>query len=82
MVDVVARWTALIARYNAKKGARYTVPAAVARFAAFNGVPRARRQSMAGRFYPESSQIPMEKVSRRGFRETSVTFEHGGDVPR
>jgi pimeloyl-ACP methyl ester carboxylesterase len=65
MVDVVARWTALIARHNAKKGAPYTVPSAVARFAAFNGVPRTRRQSMAGRFYPESSQIPMEKVSRR-----------------
>jgi pimeloyl-ACP methyl ester carboxylesterase len=65
MVDVVAKWTALAARHNAKKGGPYTVPAAVARFAFFNGVPRARRESMVGRLYPESSQILMEKVSRR-----------------
>ncbi len=65
MVDVVAWPTALIARRNAKKGAPYTMSLWVARFVIFNGVPRARRRLMASRFYAESSQIPMERVSRR-----------------
>jgi pimeloyl-ACP methyl ester carboxylesterase len=73
MVDVVARPTALVARRNAKKDAPYTMPPTVARFLFFNGVPRARRRSMAGRLYPESSRIPVERVSRRDMPD---------DVPR
>jgi pimeloyl-ACP methyl ester carboxylesterase len=65
MVDVVARPTAVIARRNARKGTPYKMPPAVARFVFFNGVPRARLPFTAGRLYPESSRIPMEKVSRR-----------------
>jgi pimeloyl-ACP methyl ester carboxylesterase len=73
MVDVVARHTAFAIRRNAKKREPYIVPPVVARFIFFNGVPRARRRSMAGRLYPESSQIPIEKVSLRNMP---------GDVPR
>jgi pimeloyl-ACP methyl ester carboxylesterase len=69
MVDVVARPAALVARRNAKKDAPYTIPPAIARLMFFNGVPRARRQLMAGRLYPESSRIPMERVSRRNMPE-------------
>jgi pimeloyl-ACP methyl ester carboxylesterase len=65
MVDVVARLMAPVARRNAKNEAPYTVPPAVARFMFFNGVPRARRRPIAGRLYPESSRVPMERVSRR-----------------
>ncbi|MDT5015551.1 MAG: hypothetical protein QOD39_1711, partial [Mycobacterium sp.] len=73
MVDVVARVTALVARYNARKNAPYTMPAAIARLMLFNGVPRARRRLVAGRLYPESSRIPMERVTRRNMP---------ADVPR
>jgi len=73
MVDVVARHTAFTIRHNARKGGPYTVPPAVARFMFFNGVSGARRRSMTGRLYPESSQIPVEKASHR---------QMPGDVPR
>ena len=73
MVDVLSRPTAVIARHNAKKAAPYTVPPAVARFGFFNGVSRKQCRWMTGRFYPESSQIPTEKVSRRNMPQ---------DVPR
>jgi pimeloyl-ACP methyl ester carboxylesterase len=73
MVDVVAGPIALIARRSAKKGGPYEVPPIAPRFMFLNGVPRARRRFMAGRLYPESSQLPVEKVSRRGMP---------GDVPR
>jgi hypothetical protein len=64
MVDVVSRPVAVIARRNAKKGAPYELGHVIPRFAVHNGVPRARRRFMDGRLYPESSQIPVEKVSR------------------
>ena len=73
MADVVSRPVAVIARRNAKKGAPYELGHVIPRFAMHNGVPRARRRFMAGRLYPESSQIPVEKVSRRDMPE---------DVPR
>jgi pimeloyl-ACP methyl ester carboxylesterase len=65
MVDVVAGPIAMIARRNGKKGAPKKLPPLAARFVFFNGVPRARRRFMAGRLYPDSSRIPMEKVQRR-----------------
>jgi pimeloyl-ACP methyl ester carboxylesterase len=65
MVDVVAGPIALIARRSAKKGAPKELGKGIANFVFFNGVPRARRQFMAGRLYPDSSRIPAEKVSRR-----------------
>jgi pimeloyl-ACP methyl ester carboxylesterase len=70
LVDAVAGPTALVARRNAKKAVPYTMPPMVATFIFFNRVPRARRRSMAGRLYPESSRIPLEKVSRRGMPES------------
>jgi pimeloyl-ACP methyl ester carboxylesterase len=66
MVDVISVLMAVIARRNAKKGGPYEVPPIAPRFMFLNGVPRARRRFMAGRLYPESSQLPVEKVSRRG----------------
>jgi hypothetical protein len=65
-VDVIARPVAMIARRHARKGAPYEAGAIMARFMSLNGVPRARRRFMAGRLHPESSQIPVETVSRRG----------------
>jgi pimeloyl-ACP methyl ester carboxylesterase len=73
MVDVISVLMAVIARRNAKKGGPYEVPPIAPRFMFLNGVPRARRRFMAGRLHPESSQLPVEKVSRRGMP---------GDVPR
>ena len=64
MVDVIARPVAMIARRNARKGAPNEIGPVLARFAFLNGVPRARRRFMAGRLHPESSQIPVETVSR------------------
>jgi pimeloyl-ACP methyl ester carboxylesterase len=64
MVDVVAGPIAMIARRNGKKGAPKKLPPLAATFVFFNGVPRARRRFMAGRLYPDSSRIPMEKVRR------------------
>jgi pimeloyl-ACP methyl ester carboxylesterase len=65
MVDVIARPVAMIARRNARKRGPYEAGPILARFAFLNGVPRARRRFMAGRLYPESSQMPVEAVSRR-----------------
>jgi pimeloyl-ACP methyl ester carboxylesterase len=73
MADVVRNPVAMLARRNAKKSVPYTVPSVLARHVFSNGIPRARRRLMAGRIYPESPRIPMEKVSRRGLPE---------DVPR
>jgi pimeloyl-ACP methyl ester carboxylesterase len=73
MVDVISVLMAVIARRNAKRGGPYEVPPIAPRFMFLNGVPRARRRFMAGRLHPESSQLPVEKVSRRGMP---------GDVPR
>ena len=64
MVDVVAGPIALIARRSAKKGAPKELGRGIANFVFFNGVPRARRQFMAGRLYRDSSRIPAERVSR------------------
>jgi pimeloyl-ACP methyl ester carboxylesterase len=69
LADVVSRPVAVIARRNAKKGAPYELGHVIPRFAMHNGVPRARRRFMAGRLYPEPSQIPVEKVSRRDMPE-------------
>jgi pimeloyl-ACP methyl ester carboxylesterase len=66
MVDVVAPLTAMIARRKAKKDVPYTVPALSARLFFLNGATRARRRFMAGRLYPESNRIFLEKVSRPG----------------
>jgi pimeloyl-ACP methyl ester carboxylesterase len=66
MVDVVARLTAMIARRNAKKDAPYTVPPLLARLFFFNGATRKQRRFMAGRLYPESNRIFLERVTRRG----------------
>jgi pimeloyl-ACP methyl ester carboxylesterase len=65
MVDVVSVPMAVIARRNAKKGGPYELPSLAPRFMFLNGVPSARRRFIAGRLHPESSQIPVEKVSRR-----------------
>jgi pimeloyl-ACP methyl ester carboxylesterase len=73
MVDVISVLMAVIARRNAKRGGPYEVPPIAPRFMFLNGVPRARRRFMAGRLHSESSQLPVEKVSRRGMP---------GDVPR
>jgi pimeloyl-ACP methyl ester carboxylesterase len=73
MVDVVGRPVAATARRNAGKGGPYELPSIAPRFMFLNGVPRARRRFMAGRLHPESSQIPVEKVTRRGMPD---------DVPR
>jgi len=64
MVDVLAAPVAFIARRNAKSGAPYQFPRFAVRFMFLNGVPRGRRRFMAGRLHPESSQIPVERVSR------------------
>jgi pimeloyl-ACP methyl ester carboxylesterase len=73
MVDVVSRPMALVARRNGKKGAPYNFPPRAVRFFFLNGVPRRRRGFMDRRLQPESSQIPLERVSRRGMPD---------DVPR
>jgi hypothetical protein len=73
MVDVVSSPVAFIARRNAKKGAPYRFPRFAVRFMFLNGVPRDRRRYMARRLYAESSQIPVEHVSRG---------EMPADVPR
>lgn len=72
MVDVMSAPMSVIARRNARKGVPYELPPLAPRFMFLNGVPRARRRFMAGRLYPESSQLPVEKASRRGMP---------GDVP-
>ena len=64
MVDTLTGLVAVIARRNAKKGAPSKVPPVVPRLVFFNGVPRARRKFMAGRLYPDSTRIPVERVSR------------------
>jgi pimeloyl-ACP methyl ester carboxylesterase len=66
MVDALSGPLALGARRSAKKGAPYEWPPLVPSFLFLNGVPRARRQFMAGRLCPDSSRITVEKVSRRG----------------
>jgi pimeloyl-ACP methyl ester carboxylesterase len=73
MVDVMSALVSVIARRNARKGGPYQLPPIAPRFMFLNGVPRARRRFMVGRLYPESSQLPVEKVSHRGVP---------GDVPR
>jgi pimeloyl-ACP methyl ester carboxylesterase len=65
MVDVVGRHTALMARRNGRKGDPYEWPPLLPNLLVLNGVRRRRRRFMAGRMYPESSRIPLEKVSRR-----------------
>jgi pimeloyl-ACP methyl ester carboxylesterase len=66
MVDAVGRHTAWTARRNARKGAEYEWPPLLPNLLIFNGVPRRRRRFMAGRMHPESTRIPLEKVTRRG----------------
>jgi pimeloyl-ACP methyl ester carboxylesterase len=73
MVDALSVPLALGARRSAKKGGPYEWPPLVPSFVFLNGVPRARRRFMDGRLYPESSRIPVEKVSRVGMPD---------DVPR
>lgn len=65
MVDVVSLPMAVIARRNAKKGGPYVLPSIAPRFLFLNGVPRARRRFMSGRLHPESSRLPVERVTRR-----------------
>jgi pimeloyl-ACP methyl ester carboxylesterase len=65
MVDVVGRHTAMMARRNGRKGSPYEWPPLLPNLLVLNGVPRRRRRFMACRMYPESSRIPLEKVSRR-----------------
>jgi pimeloyl-ACP methyl ester carboxylesterase len=65
MVDVVAPFTAAISRRNARKDAPYTVHPLLARLFFLNGATRARRRFMAGRLYPESNRVFLERVSRR-----------------
>jgi pimeloyl-ACP methyl ester carboxylesterase len=73
MVDVINRPMALVARRNANKGASYELPPLLGNYLFLNRVPRSRRRFMDGRLCPESSRIPLEKVSRRGMPH---------DVPR
>jgi pimeloyl-ACP methyl ester carboxylesterase len=73
MVDVVSRLVASIARRKNKKGVPYEVSPLAAKVAFLNGVPR-RRRSMAGRLYPESSRIFLEKVSRRDMPDVPRTW--------
>ena len=73
MVDVVSRPVAMVARRNAKKHGPYEFPPRAAKLLVLNGVSRNRRRFMSGRWCPESSQIPLEKVSRLGLPD---------DVPR
>jgi pimeloyl-ACP methyl ester carboxylesterase len=70
MVEVLSRPLALASRRNARKGRPYTFPRLVARFIFLNGVPRRRRLFMRGRLYPESPQVMVEKVSRRGMPDS------------
>lgn len=74
MVDVVSPLVASIARRKNKKGVPYEVSPLAAKVAFLNGVPRRRRRSMAGRLYPESSRIFLEKVSRRDMPDVPRTW--------
>jgi pimeloyl-ACP methyl ester carboxylesterase len=74
MVDVVSPFVASIARRKNKKGVPYEVSQLAAKVAFLNGVPRRRRRSMAGRLYPESSRIFLEKVSRRDMPDVPRTW--------
>jgi pimeloyl-ACP methyl ester carboxylesterase len=74
MVDVVSRLVASIARRKNKKGVPYEVSPLAAKVAFLNGVPRKRRRSMAGRLYPESSRIFLEKVTRRDMPDIPRTW--------
>jgi pimeloyl-ACP methyl ester carboxylesterase len=66
MVDALSGPLALGAWWSAKKGGPYKWPPKAANFGFLNGVPRARRRFMDSRLYPESSRIPVEKVTRLG----------------
>jgi pimeloyl-ACP methyl ester carboxylesterase len=74
MVDVVSRLVASIARRKNKKGVPYEISPLAAKVAFLNGVPRKRRRSMAGRLYPESSRIFLEKVTRRDMPDIPRTW--------
>jgi pimeloyl-ACP methyl ester carboxylesterase len=65
-VDVMVWPYTVTFRRNAKNGVPNAVPAGSPRLVFFNGAPRSRRRFMAGRLYPDASQVLMEKVSRRG----------------
>jgi pimeloyl-ACP methyl ester carboxylesterase len=73
MVDVISRPMGLVARRNGKKGDPYEWPRLLANYFFLNGVSRRRRHFMDGRLYPESSQVPLGKVSRHGMPD---------DIPR
>jgi pimeloyl-ACP methyl ester carboxylesterase len=63
MVDVMSRSTALIARGQACKGDSYVLPRWMARVGLVDNA--SQMAFIAGRLYPESSRIPLEKVAKR-----------------
>jgi pimeloyl-ACP methyl ester carboxylesterase len=73
VADTLAGPLAGLARRGAKRGTPGELNPAMARFAFFNGMPRAQRRFIAGRLCAESARIPAENVSRRGMPD---------DVPR
>jgi pimeloyl-ACP methyl ester carboxylesterase len=92
LVDTLTGPWALTARRNAKKGGLSKTPAIGVRLTYLNGVPRARRNFIAGKVYPESARMLAEKVSRQGMpdevprtwilttrdRALSVKLQHKG----
>ena len=73
LVDTLTGPFARLARRGAKKGALAGTPAALARFGFFNGMSPAQRQFMAGKLCADSTNVLVEKVSRKGMPN---------DVPR
>ncbi len=73
LMDSLPWLLARIARRFVSSGVPRETPTLLARFAYLNGIPSHRRRFMAGKLYPESLRVLVEKVSRRGMPE---------DIPR
>jgi pimeloyl-ACP methyl ester carboxylesterase len=73
IVDTLSGPLAWFTRRGAKNGKPMKVPLAAARFAFCNGMTRQQRRFTMSRLYPESVNIPAERVDRSGLPD---------DVPR
>jgi len=73
VVDTLTGPLAPYARRGARKGTPSEMSPLAARLVLLDGMPRDRRQFVAGRMCAESARIPVEIVSRR---------DMPGEVPR
>lgn len=73
IVDTLSGPLAAFARFAARGGRPFKVPAMAARYAFCNGMTRQQRRLAMSRLYTEAARIPAEPVDRSGFPD---------DVPR